>query len=189
VNARRGHVRCLAKWISKQRAFGSPKWQLKQILIRHPWRHQAAMPHAPSRRPGPSMCFDTTKTRNRHTPARAHWRRGRCSNPGLAWCPLNCGDRAAAPAAWRCWLRSARPRRRFAAIQRYVRTWGTSRHGAHIVSVPQQPRHASTMSQDAARRRTSSSRPLRANNRPMQRSKLAFIRSTRRRGRTGVAGW
>ena len=49
-----------AKWISKQRAFGSPKWQLKQIFIRHPWRHQAAMPHAPSRRPGPSMCFDTT---------------------------------------------------------------------------------------------------------------------------------
>ena len=32
MNARRGHVRCVARWISKQRAFGSPKWQLKQIL-------------------------------------------------------------------------------------------------------------------------------------------------------------
>ena len=36
MNARRGHVRCLAKWISKQRAFGSPKWQLKQILYAIP---------------------------------------------------------------------------------------------------------------------------------------------------------
>jgi hypothetical protein len=35
------------------------------------------------------------------------------------------------------------PKRRFTAMQRYVRSWNTSRHGADIVSVPPQPRHAS----------------------------------------------
>jgi hypothetical protein len=29
-----------------------------------------------------------------------------------------------------------------AALQRYVRSWSTSRHGADIVSVPPQPRRA-----------------------------------------------
>jgi hypothetical protein len=35
------------------------------------------------------------------------------------------------------------PKRRFTAMQRYVRSWNTRRHGADIVSVPPQPRHAS----------------------------------------------
>ena len=30
-----------------------------------------------------------------------------------------------------------------AALQRYVRSWSTSRHNADILSVPPQPRHAS----------------------------------------------
>ena len=40
-------------------------------------------------------------------------------------------------------LRVTRPLATFAAMQRYVRSWSTSRHGADIVSVPPQPRHAS----------------------------------------------
>jgi hypothetical protein len=34
------------------------------------------------------------------------------------------------------------PKRRFTAMQRYVRSWSTNLHGADIVSVPRQPRHA-----------------------------------------------
>jgi hypothetical protein len=35
------------------------------------------------------------------------------------------------------------PKLPFTAMQRYVRSWSTSRHGADIVSVPPQPRNAS----------------------------------------------
>jgi len=44
-----------------------------------------------------------------------------------------------------CWLDPVvnDPKRRFAAMQRYVRSGNTSRHGADIVSVPPQPPHAS----------------------------------------------
>jgi hypothetical protein len=35
------------------------------------------------------------------------------------------------------------PKRRLTAMQRYVRSWNTSRHGTDIVNVPLQPRHAS----------------------------------------------
>jgi len=34
------------------------------------------------------------------------------------------------------------PKRRFTATQRCVRSWSTSRHGADIVNVRLQPRHA-----------------------------------------------
>jgi hypothetical protein len=45
------------------------------------------------------------------------------------------------------------PKRRFTALQRYVRSWSTSRHSADMVNVPSQPRHASLI---AGKQRSSS---------------------------------